>query len=160
MLGPHLAQCPGLVAAAREGIGGRVTPSPRTSGLPRVAAAGGVRLGLFDRGGALLGLLLGGGLSGALLRLLLGGGLLRLLLGGGLSGALLRLLLGSALLLLRCTLISLLHALRGCLGMRRWCLRDRRSGRDMPRRRRISRSRLHRLGNRGLSRSSFRGSKM
>ena len=152
MLGPHLAQCPGLVAAAREGIGGRVTPSPRTSGLPRVAAAGGVRLGLFDRGGALLCLLLGGGLSGALLRLLLG---------GSLSGALLRLLLGSALLLLRCPLISLLHSVRGCLGMRRWCLRDGRPGRDMSRRRRSSRSRLHRwLGNRGLSRTSFRGSKM
>ena len=112
--------------------------------------------------GALLRLLLGGGLSGALLRLLLGGGLSgALLLGGGLSGALLRLLLGSALLLLRCPLISLLHSVRGCLGMRRWCLRDGRPGRDMSRRRRSSRSRLHRwLGNRGLSRRSFRGSKM
>ena len=98
-----------------------------------------MRLGLFDRGGALL----------------------RLLLGRGLSGALLRLLLGRALLLLRCTLISLLHALRGCLGMRWWCLRDGRPGRDMSRRRRVSRSRLYRwLANRRLSRSSFRGSKM
>jgi hypothetical protein len=112
-----------------------------------------------------LGLLLGGGLSGALLSLLLGGGLsgalLSLLLGGGLSGTLLRLLLGSALLLLRCPLISLLHPLRGRLRMRRWCLRGGRLGRGMYGRRRISRSRLHRwLGNRGLSRTSLRGREM